>query len=368
MKNNVLSILFILILLACNNENQGLPGNSGSGNSGSGNSGGGGNNSWLIPQDEVFDGGPGKDGIPALTNPNPISLDQADYLSDDDLVLGYSNGENHRAYPHDILDWHEIINDELDDNKIAVTYCPLTGTGIGWSRSIAGEETTFGVSGLLYNTNLIPYDRGTDSNWCQISLTCVNGSLQGEKIESFHLIETTFKTWKSMFPNSSVLSTNTGFTRNYGRYPYGAYRTNNDLFLFPVSPKDERLPAKERVLTVLNDENAKVYRFNQFENGGDLLSDQYDDLDLIIIGDKDRNFMVAFKNDLNGSTHQFSYVSNGSGSVVFKDELGNQYDLFGKIVDGPNKGNILSPVTSFMAYWFSIGAFYPAAKIYGHGN
>ena len=128
------------------------------------------------------------------------------------------------------------------------------------------------------------------------------------------------------------------------------------------------MPVKERVLTVLNIEKAKVYRFSQFENGGQVLSDQYDDLDLIIVGDKDRNYVVAFKNDLNGSAHQFSYVSNSSGSTVFKDELGNKYNLFGKVVEGPNEGDTLSKVTSFMAYWFSIGAFYPGAIIYGGGN
>ncbi len=113
---------------------------------------------WLIPQNEVRDGGPGKDGIPALQTPPRVSVDDPanHYLEDEDLVLGYYYDGEIVAYPHDILDWHEIINDKVGGQAIAVTYCPLTGTGIGWERIIEEEETTFGVSGLLYNSNLFP--------------------------------------------------------------------------------------------------------------------------------------------------------------------------------------------------------------------
>ena len=88
---------------------------------------------------------------------------------------------------------------------MAITYCPLTGTGIGWNRVISGNTTTFGVSGLLFNTNLIPYDRSTDSNWSQMKLECVNGQLLGETIPTFHVVETTWKTWKTMYPNTMVV-------------------------------------------------------------------------------------------------------------------------------------------------------------------
>jgi hypothetical protein len=102
---------------------------------------------WLIPKNEVFDGGPGKDGIPALTNPETIIPGNASFLSDGDLVLGFASGGQARAYPHRILDWHEIINDDLNGVSVAVIYCPLTGTGIGWDRNLpSGQKTTFGVS------------------------------------------------------------------------------------------------------------------------------------------------------------------------------------------------------------------------------
>ena len=219
---------------------------------------------WLIPSDQVFDGGPGKDGIPALENPLKISNPQ--FLTDFDLVIGYYDGSDAVAYPHVILDWHEIINDELNGFPFAITYCPLTGTGIGWDRKIDGVITTFGVSGLLYNNNLIPYDRKTDSNWSQMRNECVNGELIGNPIPTFTVVETSWRTWKAMFPDTKVVSTNTGFSRQYGVYPYGDYKTNHRNLIFPLNPDDARLDRKERVHGVIINGEAKVYRFSTFLN------------------------------------------------------------------------------------------------------
>lgn len=324
---------------------------------------------WLIPKAQVFDGGPGKDGIPALSDPSFTSVDQLNYLSDDDLVIGYGHDGEYKAYPHSILDWHEIINDEIKGSKIAITYCPLTGTGIGWDRMIQGNETTFGVSGLLYNSNLIPYDRHTDSYWSQINLNCVNGTLKGQNAITHQVIETTWKTWKEMYPNSKVITTETGFDRNYNTYPYGDYRTNHEKLLFPVSPNDERMPSKERVLAVIDDGKAKVYRFNNFEGGTKILKDDFNGIQIVIIGNKDKNFMVAYRTKLDGSDNlSFEVASEANKSIVFHDNKGNKYDLFGRAIDGPDQGLSLYHVTSFMAYWFSIGAFYQVPIIYDGGD
>ena len=139
----------LVLFISCNENTPGS--NSARNGSGTGNGGSSITVDWLIPINEVLDGGPGKDGIPALENPENIGVNDIHFLSDSDLVIGFSSGNQARAYPHKILDWHEIINDEVNGKKLAVTYCPLTGTGIGWKRSIDGQTTTFGVSGLLYN-------------------------------------------------------------------------------------------------------------------------------------------------------------------------------------------------------------------------
>ncbi len=322
-------------------------------------------NSWLIPEDQIFDGGPGKDGIPALENPEMIPAASADFLSDRELVVGYKSGSDIRAYPHQILDWHEIANDEVDTTKIAVTYCPLTGTAIGWNRVINNETTTFGVSGLLYNTNLIPYDRLTDSNWSQMLLDCVNGELIGEEAATYQVIETTWGNWKTMFPNTRVLSRNTGFSRNYGVYPYGDYKTNNNYLLFPVSNRDSRLPEKERVLGVIVGDKVKIYRFDDLpENEVGIISDEFSTGAVVIVGSAERNFMTAYYQKINDETRlKFTPVSDGT-SVILTDQEGNQWNVFGEAVSGPRKGQRLSRPVSFIGFWFAWAAFYPGLEIF----
>ena len=318
---------------------------------------------WLIPDNEVFDGGPGKDGIPALSNPEFISPDDATYLNDHDLVLGFVRNGIARAYPHNILDWHEILNDSYDDLHLAVIYCPLTGTGTGWDREINGNITTFGVSGLLYNSNIIPYDRATDSNWSQMLLKSVNGELKGTPAETYNIVETRWDTWKNMYPETRVLSTNTGYSRNYERYPYGDYKTSS-LLIFPVSNLDDRLHSKERVLGVLSGDEAKAYSIEKFGSSNSLIHDSFNGKDLVIAGNKDSNFIVAFERaDEEGVSRQFTAVQN-SLPVIMKDDEGTMYDVFGQAVDGPGEGNQLKTVTQFIGYWFAWAAFYPEIELY----
>jgi len=321
--------------------------------------------SWLIPKEEVVDGGPGKDGIPALTEPEFAAISQIDYLSDNDLVLGFKSGNTIRAYSHAILDWHEIINDEVNGTSIAITYCPLTGTGIGWDRNINGRTTTFGVSGLLYNSNLIPYDRNSNSNWSQIKLLCVNGSLQNTEIKTLQVVETNWRTWKAMYPDSKILTTNTGFNRNYSRYPYGDYKTNNQRFLFSVNPKDARIPSKERVLGVIVENEAKIYRFGSFTNGTEVIHDTFNNKNLVIVGDKSRNYMVAYENNLDGQTLTFQAIDNDKEEVM-TDQSGSVWNIFGEAISGENQGRRLTQVNSFIGFWFSWGAFYPEPLIFGN--
>jgi len=360
-----LSIISVLIfLVACNDQDEvDLSGNSGNGGGGNQNGGGGGNNGWLIPVDEIFDGGPGKDGIPALENPEMITVSQASYLDDIDLVIGFKVGNDVRAYSHKVLDWHEIINDEIGTLKVAITYCPLTGTAIGWDRVINGTETTFGVSGLLYNSNLIPYDRATDSNWSQMLLQSVNGNLIETTIITHMVVETTWGNWKEMFPDTRVNSTNTGFNRNYFRFPYGDYRTNDNTLLFPFFPIDRRLGTKERVHGVIIDKIAKVYPISSFGDNVTIIEDSFQGRNLIVVGSKTRNFAVSFL-DPGGIASQLQPVQD-NGSIILRDGSGNEWNVFGEVVAGSQTGQKLLPTQSYIGYWFSWGAFYPGAEIYG---
>jgi len=318
---------------------------------------------WSIPVAEVLDGGPGRDGIPALVNPTLISPSETTILNDEDLVLLFKSGDDVRAYPHIILDWHEIINDNIGDVSMAVTFCPLTGTGIGWGRMLNNVETTFGVSGLLYNTNLIPFDRLTNSNWSQILNESVNGDLIGQKVELYQLLETNWATAKLIYPDIRVVSTSTGFSRTYGTSPYGDYNTNNDRFFFPVD-KDSRLPLKEKVLSIFEGEDAKVYRFSDFVNENMIL-DTFMGKDYLIAGNAD--FMFAYELTANLSELDFTYVYGDSGNdsdIILEDNEGNLWNVFGEAVAGPRQGENISASGAMMAQWFSIAAFYNT-DIYG---
>jgi hypothetical protein len=266
----------------------------------------------------------------------------------------------------------------VNGHPFAVTYCPLTGTGIGWERIIESDEpilgqklfeTTFGVSGLLYNSNLIPYDRITNSNWSQINLSCVNGPLQGTKINTFDLVETTWKSWKSMYPETLVVSTQTGYSRNYDLYPYGDYKSNNDNIIFPITGNDNRLDSKERVHGIIIDKKVKAYRFETFAGNTKLIKDEFRNIPLLIVGNKERNFIVSFERILEDGTElNFSLASEQEGvsasPVILEDNEGNKWNIFGESISGPRTGQKLKSTTSFMGYWFSWEVFYPGVELY----
>lgn len=359
-KLSIFSLLLITFLLPYSCTEQEQPGVT---RPGGGNGANNGSSEWLIPQNNVLDGGPGKDGIPALDAPDFIPVNEVDFLDDDDLVIGFKVGDDVRAYPHPILDWHEIINDEIGNIRVAITYCPLTGTGIGWDRDLPSGTTTFGVSGLLYNTNLIPYDRGTDSNWSQMLLESVQGPMAGTDIETHQVVETSWGTWKKLYPESQVVSTNTGWSRNYDRYPYGDYRTNNNSLFFPVSVNDTRLPAKERVLGIVTERKAaKAYRFNSFPTTGvGLRKDVFAGDNLILIGSQEFNILQVYVQPENLN---FEAVQN-EFPVVMRDNEGNRWNLFGEAVSGPRVGQKLPETRSFIGYWVAWGAFYEGLEIYG---
>lgn len=352
------TVIVILLLWGCSEEKSINPSN---GNSNQFDSG------WLINHKYVFDGGVGKDGIPSIQNPKKVNASKADYLNDDDLVIIGNVEGAVRAYPHKILDWHEIINDSLNGRYISMNYCPLTGTGLLWNRVIEGKITTFGVSGLLYNSNLIPYDRETNSNWSQMEILCVNGTRKGLEPDLFRIIETTWETAKQWYPEIEVISDNTGFARSYEYYPYlnaagQDYREFNDV-LFPVEREDCTRHNKERLYGIIEGESVTLYSFSNFERGFDMLQQSINGVPYLIIGDAEKNFMTAFKRmDLGQNPIDFEIVADEE-PVVMRDENGNGYSVFGEILEGPNKGNSLEQAKGYMGYWFSWVAVFPELNV-----
>jgi Protein of unknown function (DUF3179) len=317
---------------------------------------------WLIPSNQIYDGGPGKDGIPAISNPDFADNASIDYMKENDLIIGIKIKDGVKGYPHPILNWHEIINDKIADNNFSITYCPLTGSTIALNRNIGGTVTTFGVSGLLYNSNLIPYDRATNSNWSQMKMKCVNGKLEGTDFDYIHTFETSWKTWKKIFPNAQVVASNTGFNRQYSAYPYGTYRSDESL-IFPIANENNELSLKERVHGIIDDDKVYAIRFSLFENGTKLYTKQIGANNYIIVGSKSDNFIVSFFNTLqDGTTLNFELIEN-SLPILLKDNKGNKWDIFGFAVEGNRKGEKLVPTKSFIAYWFAWATFYPDVSI-----
>ena len=316
---------------------------------------------WLISKDYIYDGGPGKDGIPAISDPEFTTIPNITYLNDNELVIIAKIGNNVKIYPHQILDWHEIINDKIGSAYYSITYCPLTGSGISWNREIDGSVTTFGVSGLLYNSNLIPYDRASGSNWSQMEMRCVNGDLMGLEAEVFPLIETTWITARTLFPQAQVMTLNTGYYRDYGIYPYGSYRTNHNYIIFPVSFEDLRLNKKERIFGLIQEGESIVFRFGSFIGDMVIKNVEFQGKSFVVAGSKEKNFLTAFYRNLEDGT-LLTFHASPEGNI--SDNEGNTWNLFGEALSGPRAGSKLTPVNGYISYWFAWGAFWRDTQIY----
>ncbi len=225
---------------------------------------------WLVAKESIYQGA-GFDAIKSLQNPAFLDFDFRDfptdnfYLEADDLVVGIEVNGVVKAYPHRILDYHEVINDHIGGIDISVIYCPLTGTTSVWEQSVVEASSEFGVSGFLYSSNIVPFDRHSESLWSQMEGKCINGRLIGTTVNTFHFVETTWNTWHNIYNTPKVISEDTGVDREYTVYPYNDYKSNHDNLIYPIQYDDDRLPRKERVLGIISNGKAKVYRFESFE-------------------------------------------------------------------------------------------------------
>ncbi|MBI3589374.1 MAG: DUF3179 domain-containing protein [Candidatus Liptonbacteria bacterium] len=203
-----------------------------------------------IALEKVLSGGPGKDGIPAITNPKFVSAEQAKrFLTDDISGILLVRGETAKFYPYNILVWHEVVNDTIEGEAVVVTFCPLCASAIVFDANVDGKKETFGVSGKIYESNLLMYDHATESLWSQIIGEAVVGKKTGKKLTHIPFQLVSFGEIRGRFPQAEILSTDTGFSRDYTFYPYGDYNKNDDIY-FPISITDTRLPLKEPMYIV----------------------------------------------------------------------------------------------------------------------
>ncbi len=225
-----------------------------------------------IPRSEIRSGGPPKDGIPAILEPKFVRVDQATFIKDQDRVLGLVHHGESKAYPINILNWHEIVNDVVGGRPVFITYCPLCGTGMAFDPTFNGRVYTFGVSGLLYKSDVLMYDHQTESLWSQIRKEAVTGEMIGSRLTLLPLIHTTWKAWKKEHPQTLVLSTDTGYRRDYGRDPYAGY-ADTDRLIFSVGKIDPRFPPKTWILGVERNGITKAYPFPELDKGSVFIVD-----------------------------------------------------------------------------------------------
>ncbi|MBK8558333.1 MAG: DUF3179 domain-containing protein [Lewinellaceae bacterium] len=224
-----------------------------------------GEDGWLIPGSLVRRGAlPGA--IPALNTGNYYRnySQQPEYLKASDYVLAIRLEDEVYLFPEPILQWHEIVNDVQHDIPFSVLYCPLTGSGSALIRSDSSVNSQLEVSGLLYNSNLLASDKGTNSHWSQMLQQCVEGAKSGKTWNTIQVIETTFDGVDALFKGHQTLSDATGYYRDYGNFPYGVYCTNNEKLNFPLYFDDPRLPRKDRVFGVVINGVAKTYPMSLF--------------------------------------------------------------------------------------------------------
>jgi len=250
-------------------------------------------NNLRIPYEEIRRGGPPKDGIPSIDHPKFLNISKADFLKDDDYVLGVEINGKAKAYPIRILNYHEIVNDWFGEMPIVVTYCPLCGSGASFEARIDGAHYTFGVSGLLYNNDVLLYDRKTESLWSQIMGEAVSGDASGKKLDLIPMSHTSWKSWRTNYPNTLVLSTNTGHARDYAKKPYTGYEKSDDL-MFPVSQTNPLFKNKEKVIGIEIDGKFKAYPFSKLKKLKEDLNDEFNGHSLIVKFDKTSQSALIF--------------------------------------------------------------------------
>ncbi len=243
----------------------------------------------LIDASSIRGGGPPRDGIPSLDEPKFMSIVDVDFLDSDDRVIGvYRNGVA-KAYPIRILNWHEVVNDDFAGSATLVTYCPLCGTGMVFDVQNDEFEFTFGVSGLLYNSDVLLYDRQTGSLWSQIMSQAITGPMKHTKLDLLPSRHTNWADWRELHPETLVLSTDTGYQRNYSSSPYLSYERSNRL-MFDVENRNRAYANKDLVLGLSIGDRHRAYPLEELEKqGAERFNDELAEQQLTVVWSESAN-------------------------------------------------------------------------------
>jgi hypothetical protein len=328
-----------------------------------------------VPLAEIMSGGPRKDGIPAIDRPafeSPKTA--AAWLGPREPVILFAQGDDVRAYPLQILIWHEIVNDAVGGTPVVVTFCPLCNTAIAFDRRAGGRTLDFGTTGKLRFSDLIMYDRQTESWWQQVTGEAIVGDLTGTRLRPLPAQIIAWETFAATFPDGKVLSRATGYQRAYGRNPYVGYdNIDSSPFLY-TGPTDSRLRPMERVVTVtigredvayplsmletlrvVNDAVGGIAIVVLFEEGVASALDRAD-----IAASRDVGTSAVFERTVNGRVLTF----HSTGDRITDVQTGSTWSILGTGLAGPLKGTHLTQVVSGQHFWFAWAVFNPHTRIY----
>jgi hypothetical protein len=329
-----------------------------------------------VPYADILSGGPPKDGIPAIDQPRYVTVAEADeWLKPLEPVVLVTVDAEARAYPLQILMWHEIVNDSLADTPLLVTFCPLCNTAIAFERAFEGQVLDFGTTGRLRFSNLIMYDRQTESWWQQAEGAGIAGQYAGAQLTLYPAAIIAWADFKAAYPAGSVLSRETGHARNYGRNPYYGYdAVTQSPFLYQGPPTPNQLLPMARVLTLDWQGEAVAYPYETLAAypvvndsvGGERVVVLWTpgtasalDADTVA-GGRDVGTAMAYRASVESQTLTFEAAPEGARDV----ETGSVWNGLGQAVTGPLQGTRLSPLPAINHFWFSWAAFKPETRIY----
>ena len=322
--------------------------------------------------DQVFDGGPGRGGIPSLTNPEITTVGGTSFYVDEDGVLGMVVNGQARAYPLIIMWWHELVNDTLGGQSVLISYCPLTGSGLAFDPRVDGTARSFGVSGLLFENNLMMFDHSSESLWPQLLLAAGCGPDRGAELTRMPVLETTWGEWKAQHPNTTVLTINTGHDRQYGQYPYGDYDDETNGFLFrPSSAFSTAREPKEPTLGVLEGTEAVAYPFGELDQRAaqdaaavTAVNDVLGTRPIVVTFKRHPRIAVAFDRRVDNQTLTFS-VSPTDSSVLIDDQTGSTWTVYGVAIEGDLAGTQLDQLSdAYVLFWFAWSIFHPETRMF----
>jgi hypothetical protein len=329
----------------------------------------------LVAVADIISGGPPPDGIPPIDDPQFLPISAVDWLSAQEAVVVVEIGGDARAYPAQVLIWHEIVNDVVGDLPISVTYCPLCSSAVAYERTINGVTTTFGTSGRLYKSALVMYDRATESLWTHYDGTAVVGVLTGVELERVAAPLMAYGDFTAAYPQGVVLDRSaTGWTRDYGRNPYVGYDSSSFPFLFRGTV-DDRAAAMRRVVGVSLEDVSVAWVLDAVSGDGPTVTNttvgeipivilwQPGQVSVLDTADTGSGIEVGsvgvFRTELDGRILSFAVGADGFTDV----ETGTRWNVAGHAVEGELVGLQLERVVHLDTFWFAWSTYQPGTDL-----